>query len=933
MISTIKNIWFYLLLILSSYSSLNAQVIEFEQIRPPLPSPQNTIDISSFYHADVEYSDIDGDNDQDLIIVGHNGSERITELLENDGTGNYSRKQPSIADVSEGSASFADIDSDGDKDLLISGINVSTAHITKLYKNDGNGNFAIDNSAPFTGVAYSSISFADIDGDLDQDVLISGETYTNDRITELYTNDGNGNFTIVNGTPFDGLYNGDIEFADVDGDLDQDVLITGISATGFAIAKMYTNDGNGSFSEVLGTPFYGVTRGSVAFTDVDGDLDQDVLITGKGIGQIANLFVNNGTGTFTEVLGTPFQGVDHSSIGFADVDGDLDQDVLITGSFWSGELYYVAELYLNDGVGNYTLDTSAPFDGVDWSAMAFSDIDGDNDQDVLITGQNSLGLLTSKHYINDGFGNFDEVVQTAFDGVFIGSMAFSDVDGDNDDDVLITGFSSFTTYRAQLYTNDGNGNFTDVPTVPFEGVQLSAIAFADIDGDNDEDVLITGADSLTQIISKVYKNDGAGNFTEINSVIEGVHRSAVAFADVDGDNDQDLIITGSNSSLVGITKLYLNDGNGSFSLATGTPFEGVFHSAVAFSDIDGDNDQDLLLSGQSAVTNFPITKLYLNNGSGTFTEVSTPFNDVHKGSIVFADVDNDNDQDVVVTGRELSGTRIARLFLNDGNGTFTPNNGTNMTGVSYSSVDFADVENDGDLDLIVTGMIGNTAEKTSLYKNNGVGNFTEVPNMIFDQVGYSSVGFSDVNNDGYSDLLITGRNEYNQLIAKLYGNHSSCLSPFSISFSGGSLTPSITGNSYQWIECSNGDSLITNAVDQTYTPTENGSYAVIITINGCSSTSNCLTISNLGLKNYDFQSFLKIYPNPTNGSIIVSFDYNIEIPKLVSIFNLTGDKIQSGFIKENESSIELSLSNLSSGVYFVHIESENNRIVKRIIKY
>jgi hypothetical protein len=71
--------------------------------------------------------------------------------------------------------------------------------------------------------------------------------------------------------PFEGVLGGSIAFADVDGDNDQDVLITGDIGSGTLISKMYTNDGKGNFTEMTATTFVYVRSGSIAFSDVDGD--------------------------------------------------------------------------------------------------------------------------------------------------------------------------------------------------------------------------------------------------------------------------------------------------------------------------------------------------------------------------------------------------------------------------------------------------------------------------------------------------------------------------------------------------------------------------------------------------------------------------------------------------------------------------------------
>jgi hypothetical protein len=372
---------------------------------------------------------------------------------------------------------------------------------------------------------------------------------------------------------------------------------------------------------------------------------------------------------FTEVTGTPFTGVAQSSIAFADVDGDNDLDVLITGLNFMGQPpgVRISKLYTNDGVGNFTEVFGTPFAGVEEGSIAFADVDSDNDQDVLITGRSDGGSI-SKLYTNDGSGNFTEVIGTPFQGVNESSIAFSDVDGDNDQDVLITGIqvsSPVFINTARLYINDGSGSFTEIMNSPFTGVRDASIAFADVDGDNDQDVLITGSADGTFGSSKLYTNDGSGGFSEVmGTPFEEVADGAIAFADVDGDNDQDVLITGTDGS-AGISKLYTNDGSGNFTEVVDTPFPGLQGSAVAFADVDSDNDLDVLMTGGTGIFSFDYTGLYTNDGSGNFTEVTdTPFEDVVNGSIAFADVDGDNDQDVLITGQDPV-NYIAKLYLND----------------------------------------------------------------------------------------------------------------------------------------------------------------------------------------------------------------------------------------------------------------------------
>lgn len=366
---------------------------------------------------------------------------------------------------------------------------------------------------------------------------------------------------------------------------------------------------------------------------------------------------------------------------------------------------------------NYTEITTTSFVGVNYGAISFVDIDNDNDQDVLITGEDSLSVKIAKLYINDGSGSYTEVIGTPFEGVKYGSISIGDIDNDNDQDILITGENSSNIRIAKLYVNDGNGTYTEVIGTPFEGVSRGSVKFVDINNDNDLDLLITGVGSLSSTVAKLYTNDGSGNFTEVlGTIFDNVQLSAVAFSDIDSDGDQDVIITGYNGSQAS-AKLYTNDGNGNYTEVIGTNFQGVQESSVAFSDIDNDGDQDILLTGYS-FGEWAI--LYTNDGNGNYTEVTgTPFDGVRGNEKMcgFADVDNDNDQDILITGWGGIAGRISKLYANDGSGNYTEVTGAPFIGISYSSIAFTDIDNDNDQDLMIVGYHTNGDVTTKLYRN------------------------------------------------------------------------------------------------------------------------------------------------------------------------------------------------------------------------
>jgi hypothetical protein len=372
--------------------------------------------------------------------------------------------------------------------------------------------------------------------------------------------------------------------------------------------------------------------------------------------------------TFTEVMNTPFDGVSPGSIAFSDVNGDGHEDLLITGLTSSADL--IAKLYINDGSGHFTERINTPFDGVTLSSIAFSDVNGDGHEDLLITGYDrfftSQLSRSSKLYINDGTGHFTEKTGTPFNDVSSGSIGFSDVNGDGHDDVLITGFSD-SRLIAKLYINDGTGHFTEKLDTPFKGVWQSSVAFSDVNSDGYEDVLITGQSGSSGRIAKLYTNDGFGNFTErMDTPFDGVYRSSIAFSDVNGDGHEDLLIAGLSDSDKQTTKLYINDGAGSFTEKICVPFDGITSGSIAFSDVNGDGHEDLLIAGRSSSGKPSIAKLYINDWTGNFSEkTGTSFYPVLSSSIAFSDVNSDGREDVIITGA-IGLERIAKLYINDG---------------------------------------------------------------------------------------------------------------------------------------------------------------------------------------------------------------------------------------------------------------------------
>ncbi|TAE20865.1 MAG: hypothetical protein EAZ93_22280 [Oscillatoriales cyanobacterium] len=356
-------------------------------------------------------------------------------------------------------------------------------------------------------------------------------------------------------------------------------------------------------------------------------------------------------------------------------------------------------------------DINATLEGVFYSSAAWGDYDNDSDLDILVTGTNGPNSV-AKVYRNDS-GNFTDV-NAALSGVKNSSIDWGDYDRDGDLDILLTGLDNASNPVSKVYRNDG-GNFTDV-SANLQGVWNSSANWGDYDNDGDLDILLTGGAIISGSsvkIAKVYRND-SGSFTDTAANLQGVWQGSTDWGDYDKDGDLDILITGNSDGSVSadISKIYRND-NGSFT-DIGAPLTGVFSGDAAWGDYDNDGDLDVLLTGLTPSNSSPVAKIYRND-AGSFTEIQAGLQGAYYSSVDWGDYDNDGDLDILLTG--ASPSRISKLYRNDG-GRFTDIS-TNLQGVFGSSVSWGDYDNDRDLDLLLAGnRLGSPSASTKVYRNN-----------------------------------------------------------------------------------------------------------------------------------------------------------------------------------------------------------------------
>ena len=253
-------------------------------------------------------------------------------------------------------------------------------------------------------------------------------------------------------------------------------------------------------------------------------------------------------------------------------------------------------------------------------------------------------------------------------------------------------------------------------------------------------------------------------FTDIGAGLVGLEDGGAAWGDFDGDGDLDIAVTG-NSDDVGAAVIYRND-DGAFT-DIGAPLAPADDNAsVAWGDYDNDGDLDLLLTGDEVDGRGAVSLIY-ENDAGTFTEVDAGLIGVSDGMGAWADFDNDGDLDVFLIGEEDNGDDIATIYRND-DGLFTDTEAGLIRLEDNSHGSWGDYDNDGDLDLLVSGDHDDADEVTALYRNDD-GVLVDIgAGLVPMEDGASAWG--DYDGDGDLDILIAGNTDDGTDTSLIYRN-------------------------------------------------------------------------------------------------------------------------------------------------------------------
>ncbi|MBI1336330.1 MAG: hypothetical protein GC164_05145 [Phycisphaera sp.] len=607
----------------------------------------------------------------------------------------------------------ADLDGDNDPDLVTA--NTSDNSITVLL-NNGDGTFAqpvpyfAHNAGLYTGL--DDIAIGDVDGDDIPDIIA-----IEDLLGDLVIFTGNGDGTFVEPTSSINI-TGSITSLHLE-DLNHDEILDVFYANhdNDRIAVMIGN-GDGTFGSET---FYSVGDKpiNIATGFFNDDNLLDLAVANETSDDVSILIAQMGGGFAAEVrIDTGF-GTNWVDTGDIDHNGTIDLAV---------SNIYGINLYIGVGDGTFTFDSTIDYYNSS-DRVYLEDLDGDNLPEIINRD------FLSDHGVWWNLGSLEFSPQRRFTGDREDQgIAFADfnLDGRTDAAVAVD-YSRVELNDAVVIAWGGAGGFFLAANQRLEiGDARAVVAVGDVNGDGLDDI-ITPHFSLPQL--SVFIASPLGGFLTEQTITVDDNQYDLALADVDGDNDLDLIGT---DTLAGGMLLMFNNGNGTFT--TGTVIGSNTPQKIVAQDADGDEIVDIVALDGNIL-------FYKGNNDGTFEAPVNVTADSNWFDIAVGDVTGDDLPDVVaVRGSE----NIAVVFVNQGDGTYSP--ATPLATVEDPhTVALGDFDEDGVLDIVAGGDVV-AAGYLSVFLSLGGGNFNVLTPIDIDRSA-DGLAVRDMDLDGHADIV------------------------------------------------------------------------------------------------------------------------------------------------------------------------------------
>ena len=723
--------------------------------------------LGSNYALGVQLADVDHDGDLDAVSADFGGGSHIWL---NDGFGTFTDSGQMLAGANAQDVALGDINGDGSVDAFIVG---GVGQADQVWFNDGNGTFSL--SSQTWGYGNAALSGQGVAlGDINGDGYLDAATAEYAHALGIWLNDGSGTFTRDYSAGISSSSNArDVQLADLNGDGSLDTFVSNDAYQGNTV---WLNDGSGHF--VSNGQSLGVgSSQAAALGDVNGDGYVDAVVANYAGNN--TVWLNDGLGSFHD-SGQSLGGGGSLDVALADVNGDGSLDAYIV------DINGDSRLWLNDGAGSFH-DSGQSFYSPGGRAVAFGDL---NSNQNLYEDGNPITISTGRLLANDT--DIDTTDQSPSSpsappsppGTSASTAtshlrpkrAVRDPGGRRDGDRPLhlhdlgrprraprrrpspwsstarmmrpSRMTTASASRAHSMPSWSTGPTSPAASGPTRATPASPTA-ASCSPRSRRAAISPWATSTATVISTRSLPRPAptvsGRTTASARSPTPARPWATCSARMSSLSTSTTTATSTRSSpttSASRTRVWFNDGSGHFS-DSGQTLGGQSSQGVAVGDLNGDGSVDLFFANTSDGHGAGSGQVYLNDGSGHFSDSGQLLGSANDRAVALGDIDRDGDLDAVMVSDGVN-----TVWENDGHGSFV-NTGQTLGSSVSRDVQLADLNGDGNLDAFIV----NTSGGNQVWSNDGYGHFSNSGQALGTQNG-QDVALGDLNGDGYLDAYV-----------------------------------------------------------------------------------------------------------------------------------------------------------------------------------
>ncbi|QRM90716.1 T9SS type A sorting domain-containing protein [Lacinutrix sp. WUR7] len=882
----------------------------------------------------MDVSDINNDGFMDIIVSGGYNHSSIYHI--NNGTGGFSSFVNFLNTYSEGTTNIYATDLDGDGDLDVVKYSEQYETISWHAYLDGQPDYGSEKVILTNADTPQEVIAFDIDGDGDEDIL----SRSLNNLAWFENTDGNGLFGNIRFISSD--YCGSMFPTDVDNDGDKDLLCS--SGSRFFWIE---NTGSQNFSIQHEIDDNTVVR-FIDVNDIDGDNDLDIIAYKTNQILLYENLDSQGSYSAPQVL-IDNVNVIGNGLKIADIDGDTDMDIVF------GEYNLISWSENTDGNGAFGIPQGIASGVEDLHSIYVIDIDGDNDLDMVF-GSDDRKIAWYENL--DGLGAFGSQIIIASDtntSAVVSSIFPGDVDGDGDIDILSTYSVSNYSGEVRWHENiDGQGTFNSEQLVSTSIGRPVSLFSSDIDNDGDMDVVSAGKnfDNITW-----YKN--------LNLLGNEIYGS-VRF-DINDD--------GCNTSNMELPNVMIQSSNGTDDFATFTKENGSYQIAVNegdfvtaisglpnyFSSNPVSNSSSFSGLGNTDISNFCLS----SNQTINDLEIAiySPFNDPRPGFDITYRIVYKNLGTTQLSGDITYMFNASKMQFLGANETVVAQTANSLT-FNYADLNLLETRTI-DLQFNVFGPpttnINNTLVTTATINPVSGDNMPDDNVFTLNQTVIGSYDPNDIRVLEGEEIVMEDVDKYLHYIIRFQNTGTASAINVHVE--------NILDDKLDWttmqleslshagrVEIKNGSEVNfvfnnINLADSTNDePNSHGFIAykikpksdvvvgdvfyntagIFFDFNPAIITNTVTTeiIENLSVSEFNNNTF-SVYPNPTENQLTITS----KIPlSAITIFDINGRKIKDVKLSNHTLQYQLDVANLSNGMYFIELVSENSHETQKFIK-